>query len=118
MFLGYCNNMPELINLSDIFTLILPFAGGVGLAIMEAMACGKPCVISHTSGTEFFTDGKEVLLVDFDSKDIADKIMLLLKDEDYAREIGINARKRIESECSIKVGGEKLFNKLSEDRLP
>jgi glycosyltransferase involved in cell wall biosynthesis len=116
--LGHCDNMPELINLSDFFTLIFPFAGGVGLAIMEAMACGKPCAVSRTPGTEFFTDGKEVLLVNFDPKDIADKIRLLLMDEDYAREMGINARKRIETECSIKVGKENLFNKLSENRLP
>ena len=118
IFLGYCNNMPELLNLADVFTLIFSFGGGTGLALMEAMACVKPCVVSRTPGTEFFIDEKEVLLANFDPKDIAGKVLLLLKDEEYARKIGINAQKRIEAECSIKVGGEKLFNKLSEDILP
>jgi glycosyltransferase involved in cell wall biosynthesis len=111
--LGFCANIIEIVNLSDIFTLIFLFGGGVGFAIMEAMACEKPCVVSRTSGTEFLIDEKEVLLVDLDPKDIADKILLLLNDKKYAQNIGINARKRIESECSIKVGEEKLFNELS-----
>ena len=115
LFLGYWNNMPEFMNLVDVFTLIFSFGGGVGMAIMEAMACEKPCVVSKTPGTEFFKNGEEVLLASPDSKEIADKIISLLKDEEYARKIGINARKRIEAECSIKVGGGKLFNKLSED---
>ena len=118
IFLGYCNNMPELLNLTDIFTLIFSFGGGVGLAIKEAMACGKPCVVSKTSGTEVLKDREEVLLASLDPKDIADKMVVLLKDEDYARKIGINARKRIEAEFSIEKVGEKLFNKLSEDILP
>lgn len=117
IFLGYCNNMPELLNLADVFTLIFPFGGGIGLAIKEAMACGKPCVISRTSGTEILRDREEVLLASLDPKDIADKIMLLLKNEDYARRIGINARKKIESDFSIEKVGEKIFNKLSEDVL-
>jgi len=114
MFLGYCNNMPELLNLADVFALIFSFGGGIGMAILEAIACGKPCVVSRTSGTEVLRDREEVLLTSLDPKDIADKILLLLKDEDYARKIGINARKRIEADFSIEKVGEKLFNKLSE----
>jgi len=114
IFLGYCDNIPELLNLADVFALIFPFGGGIGLAIKEAMACEKPCVVSKTSGTEFLRDGEEVLLASLDPKDIADKILLLLKDEDCARKIGINARKRIEADFSIEIAGEKLFNKLSE----
>jgi glycosyltransferase involved in cell wall biosynthesis len=116
-FLGYCDNMPELINLSDVFTLILQFGGGIGAAIKEAMACEKPCVISRTSGTEILNDREEVLLVNYDAKDIADKILLILKDENYARRIGINARKKMENEYSLERTEEKLFEKLSEDRV-
>jgi len=108
--------MPELLNLSDVFTLIYSFGGGIGFATLEAMACEKPCAISRTSGTEVLSDGKEVLLVNYDTKDIADKIMLLLKDEKYARYIGINARKRIEKDCSVEKTEEKLVKKLSVEK--
>ena len=117
MFLEHRDDMPELINLCDVFALIFEFGGGLGAAIKEAMACEKPCVISRTSGTEILRDREEVLL-SLDSKDIADNIILLLKDEEYARKIGINARKRIEAEFSIEKVGEKIFNKLSEDISP
>lgn len=106
--------MLELLNLADIFALIFPFGGGIGLAIKEAMACEKPCIVSKTSGTEVLSDGEEVLLASLDPKDIADKILLLLQDEEYARKIGINARKRLKADFSIEKVGEKLFNKLSE----
>jgi glycosyltransferase involved in cell wall biosynthesis len=77
------------------------------------MACGKPCVVSRTSGTKILKDGEEVLLASLDPKDIADKIILLLKDEEYARQLGINARRRIEKDFSLGIAGEKLFNKLT-----
>ena len=112
-FLGYCDNMPELINLSDVFTLIFSFAGGIGAATKEAMRCEKPCVISRTSGTEVLNDENEVLLVDYNPEDIRDKIILVLKDENYARDIGINAKKRME--YSIKRAEEKLAEKLKRE---
>jgi len=111
--IGYCDKIIELINLSDVFTLIFPYGGGIGASIKEAMACEKPCVISRTSGTEVLNDREEVLLVNLDPRDIADKIIKLLKDEEYARRIGINARKRIEADYSIKKAEEKLTEKLS-----
>jgi glycosyltransferase involved in cell wall biosynthesis len=113
IFLGYCSNMPELMNLADVFALIFSFGGGLGFALLEAMACGKPCVVSRTSGTKILKDGEEVLLASLDPKDIADKIILLLKDEEYARQLGINARRRIEKDFSLGIAGEKLFNKLT-----
>lgn len=112
IFLGQRTDMPELINFSDVFALVFEFGGGLGAAIKEGMACEKPCVISRTSGTEVLNNEKEVLLAYFRSEDIADKILLLLKDEKYARNIGINARKRIENEYSIEKIGEKLIGKL------
>jgi glycosyltransferase involved in cell wall biosynthesis len=114
VFLGYCDNMIELINLSDVFTLIFSFGGGIGAAIKEAMACEKPCVVSRISGTEVLINGKEVLVVNYNAKDIADKILLILKDEKYALNLGINARKRIENDYSIEKVEEKLIRKLSE----
>lgn len=114
MFLGYCDNIPELLNLCDIFTLIFPFGGGIGLAVEEAMACGNPCVISRTSGTKVLSNGNEVLLVAMDLGDIAGKIKLLLEDKKYARYLGINARRRAEADFSIKSVDERLFKKLKE----
>jgi len=114
IFLGYCDNIPELLNLCDVFTLIFPFGGGIGMATKEAMACGKPCVISKTSGTKVLNNGNEVLLVAADPENIAGKIKLLLEDEKYARYLGINAKRRAEADFSIQSAGNRLNKKLSE----
>lgn len=113
-FLGYSDSMPELLNLSDVFTLIFPFGGGIGFATKEAMACEKPCVVSGTAGTKVLNNEEEVLLVAMDPDDIADKIKLLLEDEDYAGYLGINARRRVETDFSLPSAGERLFKKLKE----
>lgn len=116
MFLGYCDNIPELMNISDIFTLIFAFGGGIGSTVMEAMACEKACIISRTPGTEILND-EEVLLVNLDPREIADKIMLVLKDEEYARRIAINAKKRAEADFSIERAEDKLIKKLGGEDL-
>lgn len=111
--LGYCNNIVELINLSDIFVLIFLVGGGVGAATKEAMACEKPCVVVRTSGTEVLNDRKEVLLVNLNPKDIAEKIVLLLRNEKYAQSLGINGRKRIEADFSLTKAEKELVKKLN-----
>jgi glycosyltransferase involved in cell wall biosynthesis len=110
--LGFCNNIPSLINSSDIFVLLFPFGGGIGSAIKEAMACEKPCVISKTSGTKQLRDGEEVLLVGLEPNEVSDKIIFLLRNEKFARELGINARKRVEKDFSMKRAEEILTEKL------
>jgi glycosyltransferase involved in cell wall biosynthesis len=75
------------------------------LAWLEAMACGKAVVASKTGpGPEIIEDGVSGLLCDpYDPKDIADKILTILKDPDLAARLGRNARKRVEEHFSPEV---------------
>ena len=67
--------------------------------VMEAMSCGKAVVASNTGGIpEVIEDAISGLLVKTgDAKDLAEKVIMLLKKRDMRENIGINARKRIES---------------------
>ncbi|MBI3582436.1 MAG: glycosyltransferase family 4 protein [Nitrospinae bacterium] len=67
--------------------------------VLEAMSCGKAVVASNTGGIpEVIEDGISGLLVKTgDAKDLAEKVIMLLKKRDMRENIGINARKRIES---------------------
>ena len=67
--------------------------------VLEAMSCGKAVVASNTGGIpEVIEDAISGLLVKTgDAKDLAEKVIMLLKKRDMRENIGINARKRIES---------------------
>lgn len=56
-FLGHCRNVNELCNSCDVF--ILPsYQEGLSLALMEAMACGKPVIASKIRGNiDLIKDG-------------------------------------------------------------
>jgi glycosyltransferase involved in cell wall biosynthesis len=79
---------------SDVF--VLPtFNDNFGLVVAEAMACGKPVIVSNRGAPqEFVRDAG--LLFDYGSHhDLADKIIMLLQDEDLRRKLGAKAHKRI-----------------------
>jgi len=77
----------------------LPSRGEVesfGISYLEAGACGKPVIGGRGGGTsEAVEDGVTGLLVDpLDVNEIADAIVMVLKDEELARRLGKNGRKR------------------------
>ena len=74
-FLGYRNDIPEIMNLCDL--LVLPtFKESFGRVVIEAMACGTPVVASAVGGVvETFEDGDGGLFCKTnDIKDLTAKI--------------------------------------------
>jgi glycosyltransferase involved in cell wall biosynthesis len=69
-----------------------------GIAVLEAMACGKPVVASEVGGIPFLVKEEETGLL-FEcgiAKDLAEKIIILLKDKKLREEMGEAGRKRAE----------------------
>jgi len=88
--------LPTVYNSSDV--VIYPTIGEepFGLVPVEAMACGKPVVVTPSGGmvesilpdhTGFFVEKR-------DPDELARKILLLLRDKDLAKEMGRNGRHR------------------------
>jgi glycosyltransferase involved in cell wall biosynthesis len=70
-------------NASDIF--VLPSLAELeGMVVLEAMACGKPIIIanSENSASTYFVEGNGFLFKPKDSKDLAKKLLIILKDEE------------------------------------
>ncbi len=83
---------------SDCDVLALPSRNeGWGLALMEAMACGKPVVATRVGGIpELVENGTEGILVDAgDIKGIADSIARLLKDPALRARMGGAGKRRV-----------------------
>ncbi|MBN1592192.1 MAG: glycosyltransferase family 4 protein [Candidatus Coatesbacteria bacterium] len=80
-----------------------------GNVAIEAMACGRPVVFTRLGpGPEIIEDGISGLLCDpYDPSDIANKILRVLGDPDFAVRLGQHARKRVVESFSADVIIEK-----------
>jgi glycosyltransferase involved in cell wall biosynthesis len=101
----FCGEQPDVLpylQASDIF--VLPsVAEGMPNALLEAMACGLPCVATRIGGNEeLITDGINGLLVDpHDPSGLSRALMGLLDHSAEAARLGREARRTIETTYSM-----------------
>ncbi|MFQ5919163.1 MAG: glycosyltransferase family 4 protein [Thermoplasmata archaeon] len=81
-----------------------------GIAALEAMASGKPVIVSDVPGVrEVIEEGREGLRVDpIDAEDIAAKIRTLLDDEGLRKTMGRRAREKVERQFSLSSVVDRL----------
>lgn len=95
IFAGLQNNVQEWIQAMDIVANVSENEG-FGIAIIEAMALGKPVVAGDAAGpTEIITPGVDGLLSPFgDAEALAQAICRYLDDPAWAQSVGAAARER------------------------
>ena len=103
VFLGYRKDVFDIVSAFDIFALSSLWEG-LPLAILEAMALGKPVVATCVPGTaEAVVDGETGYLVPLkDTRALARKIVGLVRNREKARQMGEMGRKRVITHFSIK----------------
>jgi glycosyltransferase involved in cell wall biosynthesis len=79
---------------SDVFVLT-SFNDNFGLVAAEAMACGKPVIVSDSGAPQEIVGGAGLIFNYGSHHDLADKIIMLLQDGDLRQELGIKAYKKI-----------------------
>ena len=94
---------------------------GLGVTILEAMACSTPCIGSRVGGIpDIIRDGGNGFLVNpADPEQLAEKICLLLKDKDLRERIGKEGRKFVEENYSWNAKASELleiYDRLVQDR--
>jgi glycosyltransferase involved in cell wall biosynthesis len=114
---GEVDNALEFVNSKSIMIVPLLSSGGVRVKIVEGMAMEK-CIISTSLGAEGinFTDGKNILIAN-NTDEFYDAIKRCITDEEFCRNVGLNARELIEQQHDINVVTNKLFN-IYERLLP
>lgn len=115
-FLGFRNDIPEVLNLFDIY-ICSSSSEGLSLSILEAMAMEKPVIATEVGGNpELIVHGKNGYLVPpRDPEKLAEKILVLLKNKNLREQMGKMGRKIVEEKFSIKAmidNYQNLYKKL------
>lgn len=115
-FLGYIEprEMPLYYNLCDVFVMPSKTVDydyeSFGIVYVEANAAGKPVIGGRSGGVgDAVIDGVTGLLVEPENiEEISQAIIRLLTDQEYAKQLGENGRKRIEKELNWNTVGKKI----------
>jgi glycosyltransferase involved in cell wall biosynthesis len=113
LFLGERSDIPRLTAALDIACSSSAWGEGFSNSIGEAMACGVPCVVTDVGDSAFLVGDTGLIVPGRDSESLAHAIgQLIDAGSAKRRELGMAARKRIESEFSLSKiarGYENLY---------
>lgn len=103
IFTGMRRDIPQLLSQMDVFVLPSLYEG-FGIAILEAMAAGKPVVATAVGGIpEFVQQGQTGLLVPpGDAQALALAMKQLLEEPEKARSMGCQGRELVKRHYSIE----------------
>jgi glycosyltransferase involved in cell wall biosynthesis/SAM-dependent methyltransferase len=115
--IGPAKNVFPILRASDIFCM-LSRSEGFSNALLEAMACRLPCVVTNVGGNpEAIADGENGFLVPSeDAEAAAERILTLLRRPELALKLGNAARQTIESRFTLEVMTKRL-EKMYENLL-
>lgn len=111
-FLGARSDAPVLMTASDAFVLASEWEA-LPMALLEAMACGKPAVVTRVGAIpEVVRHAEEGLLVPPADPNALAHAMALLMDmpADERRRLGLQARRRVEEAYHIRQTAERLLD--------
>jgi len=115
-FLGSRHDVPEVLAACDMF--VLPsLCEGFSMALLEAMASGKPIVATAVSGTiQVMIPNKTGLIVPpHSSQELSKAIIQLLSSPEQAHTMGQTAKRRVEANYGAQKQSEKhlaLYNRI------
>ncbi len=103
MFSGHCSTIGNILAALDI-VVIPSLLEGFPMITLEAMSMKKPVVATRIDGiAEQISDGKDGLLVPpKDPAALAEAIIKLIRDREFASSLGLAARKKVESEFTVE----------------
>ena len=115
-FTGSRSDVSQLLRAIDVFVLSSVTVECFPMALLEAMAAGRPAVCTAVGGvTEMIVDGVTGYLVPpQDPHQLAGRVISLLSEQHAAQRMGRAARERLESEFDLDRSVEKAQRAIGE----
>ncbi|MCY0879296.1 MAG: glycosyltransferase family 4 protein [Firmicutes bacterium] len=112
---------PEIAGVYDAASVVVYpsiFAEPFGIVVIEAMARGRPVVITRTGGMpEIITHEQDGWIVDpNDADQLADALIQLLRHRDWAEALGQRARERVKTSFTAEQMVERTEDVLNQAR--
>jgi glycosyltransferase involved in cell wall biosynthesis len=110
-FLGESSQVAEILRASDAF-LLSTHGEGMSNALLEAMACGLPCLASRSVGgaAELLEPGRGVLLPDGDANAWAAALRRLRDEPGWGDSMGAAAAAYVAAELSLEAAADRLVH--------
>lgn len=115
IFAGYLSDVSRTVNIFDV-SVLTSKEEALSLSLIEAMSIGKPCVSTDSIGPrEVISDGESGFIVaNGDPEALADKIQLLLDDQNMRNTFGAVGRKIAAEKFSVDAMANKLLEIYTE----
>lgn len=120
IFTGFRNDSDSILNSSDISVLCTNnkiHKEGVSNTILESMAYGIPVIATTGGGTnEIVENGKTGYIIPpFSSKDLVDKIELLLNNDELRKYLGHNSKEIVKKKFSLEIMVNQYISLFNSD---
>jgi glycosyltransferase involved in cell wall biosynthesis len=105
--------LPAYYNLADLFVLpSINCCESFGIVLLEAMACGKPCLASNLPGVRTVVDEAKTgfLIEPGNADDLAEKIKNIFENQILMKEMGEAGRKKVEE----KYNQDKIIKEIEQ----
>lgn len=109
VFTGFRSDIPKFMNMADV--VVLPsLSEGCPNVVLEAMACGTPVIASRVGAVPDIieNDRTGVIVEPKDVEGLKWALARLMEDQEFARKMGEQGRKRVEKEFTWDVICRKL----------
>lgn len=93
--LGWRDDVQRLLNAADIFLLASVSGEGTSMAMVEAMSCSLPCVVTDVGGNGSFIEGAGIVVPPRRVDSLRGAILRLAEDSRLREQLGRNARARV-----------------------
>jgi len=104
------DEIPEYYAACDVFVLpSVTRQEAFGIALLEAMASGKPTITTNISGMPYVVGDAGITVSPRDADALSSAIIAILSDQNLAKELGKKGRERVEKEFRKEIVAEKIL---------